>query len=65
MFSWIGEVKVFDTMISQAESRLLTPLGCSVLTGRRQALRPTMFFMPLCDVELYENHLEENWRHDL
>ncbi|TMW97517.1 hypothetical protein EJD97_005372 [Solanum chilense] len=69
MFSWIGEVEVFDPVISLAESRVLTALGCSVLTvneqGRRQALRPTMFFMPHCDAELYENLLEANWRHDL
>ncbi|KAK4708238.1 hypothetical protein R3W88_029163 [Solanum pinnatisectum] len=69
MFSWIGEVEVFDPVISLAESRVLTALGCSVLTvneqGRRQALKPTMFFMPHCDAELYENLLEENWRHDL
>ncbi|KAH0714545.1 hypothetical protein KY284_007450 [Solanum tuberosum] len=69
MFSWIGEVEVFDPVISLAESKVLTALGCSVLTvneqGRRQALRPTMFFMPHCDAELYENLLEANWRHDL
>ncbi|KAK6786318.1 hypothetical protein RDI58_014843 [Solanum bulbocastanum] len=53
--------KIFD--------RVLTALSCSILTvnehGRRQALRPTMFFMPHCDAELYENPLEANWRHDL
>lgn len=68
-FSWIGEVEVFDPVISLAESRVLTTLGCSVLTvneqGRRKALRPTMFFMPHCEAELYENLLEANWRSDL
>ncbi|KAG5590873.1 hypothetical protein H5410_041387 [Solanum commersonii] len=55
MFSWIGEVEVFDPLISLAESRVLTSL----------ALRPTMFFMPHGYAELYENLLEANWRHDL
>ncbi|KAH0743148.1 hypothetical protein KY290_031141 [Solanum tuberosum] len=62
-------VEVFDPMICLAESKVLTALGCSVLTvneqGRRQILRPMMFFMPHCDAELYENLLEVNWRHDL
>lgn len=69
MFSWIGEVEVFDPVISLAESRVLAALGCSVLTvnelGRRQALRPMMFFMPHCEAELYDNLLEANWRPDL
>ncbi|KAM3359873.1 protein SENSITIVITY TO RED LIGHT REDUCED 1 [Capsicum galapagoense] len=69
MFSWIGEVEVFDPVISLAESRVLTALGCSVLTineqGRRQALTPMMFFMPHCEAELYDNLLEANWCPDL
>ncbi|KAK4706500.1 hypothetical protein R3W88_033942 [Solanum pinnatisectum] len=56
MFSWIGQVEVFDLVFSLAESRLLTALD---------SLRPTMFFTPHCDAELYENLLEANWRHDL
>ncbi|KAJ8551541.1 hypothetical protein K7X08_021556 [Anisodus acutangulus] len=69
MFSWIGEVEVFDPVISLAESRVLTALSCCVLTvneqGRRQALRPTMFFMPHCEAELYDNLVDANWRPDL
>ncbi|WMV13406.1 hypothetical protein MTR67_006791 [Solanum verrucosum] len=69
IFSWIGEVEIFDPLISLAEFRVLTTLGCSVLTineqGQWQALRPTMLFMPHCYAELYENLLEANWRHDI
>ncbi|XP_016441655.1 protein SENSITIVITY TO RED LIGHT REDUCED 1-like [Nicotiana tabacum] len=69
MFNWIGEVEVFDPVISLAESKVLAALGCSVLTvneqGRRQTLKPMMFFMPHCEAELYDNLLEANWRPDL
>ncbi|KAK1394787.1 Protein SENSITIVITY TO RED LIGHT REDUCED 1 [Heracleum sosnowskyi] len=68
-FSWIGRVEVFDPIISLAESRVLEALGCSVLSvnefGRRQAIRPTLFFMPHCEAELYDNLLHANWRVDM
>ena len=68
-FSWIGTIEVFDPIISLAESRVLETLGCSVLSvnefGRRQALRPTLFFMPHCEAELYDNLLQANWRVDM
>ncbi|GAA0144719.1 hypothetical protein LIER_35991 [Lithospermum erythrorhizon] len=68
-FGWIGDVEVFDPIISLIESKVLDSLGCSVLSlneqGRRQALRPTFFFMPHCEAELYENLLEANWRSDM
>nr|GMD67570.1 protein SENSITIVITY TO RED LIGHT REDUCED 1 [Ipomoea batatas] len=68
-FSWIGEMEVFDPIISLTESKVLTALGCSVLSinedGRRQALKPTLFFMPHCEAELYDNLLQANWRVDL
>ncbi|KAI3448797.1 hypothetical protein Pfo_005462 [Paulownia fortunei] len=64
-FDWIGEIEVFDPIISLTESKVLTSLGCSVLSineqGRRQALKPTLFFMPHCEAELYDNLLEANW----
>ncbi|KAL3829797.1 hypothetical protein ACJIZ3_018599 [Penstemon smallii] len=67
-FDWIGEIQVFDPVISLTESKVLTSLGCSVLSvneqGRRQAMKPTMFFMPHCEAELYENLLEANWAVD-
>lgn len=68
-FSWIGTIEVFDPILSLTESRVLEALGCSVLSvnelGRRQALRPTLFFMPHCEAELYDNLLQANWRGDM
>lgn len=65
-FSWIGDVEVFDPIISLTESRILTDFGCSVLSineqGRRQVSKPMLFFMPHCDAELYDNLLKTNWQ---
>ncbi|KAL7126233.1 hypothetical protein ABFS83_14G172200 [Erythranthe nasuta] len=65
---WIGEIQVFDPIISMTESKVLTSLGCSVLSineqGRRKAIEPTLFFMPHCEAELYDNLLEANWGAD-
>lgn len=67
-FDWIGEIQVFDPIISLIESKVLNSLGCSVLSineqGRRAALKPTLFYMPHCEVELYDNLLEANWGTD-
>ncbi|XP_031384396.1 protein SENSITIVITY TO RED LIGHT REDUCED 1 isoform X2 [Punica granatum] len=67
-FSWIGRVEVFDPVLSATESRVLESLGCLVLSineqGRRNAMKPTLFFMPHCEVELYDNLLQANWRAD-
>ncbi|GFY89046.1 sensitivity to red light reduced protein [Actinidia rufa] len=67
--SWIGDMEVFDPILSATETRVLETLGCSVLSvneqGRRQALKPTLFFMPHCEAELYDNLLQANWRVDM
>ncbi|KAG2671832.1 hypothetical protein I3760_13G012500 [Carya illinoinensis] len=64
-FSWIGDIEVFDPILSATESRVLEALGCSVLSvneqGHRCALKPTIFFMPHCEAELYDNLLRANW----
>lgn len=64
-FSWMGEIEVFDPIISLTESNVLNSLGCFVLAvneqGRRQVRKPTLFFMPHCEANLYENLLEVNW----
>lgn len=65
-FNWIGGIEVFDPVLSATESRVLEFLGCSVLSvneqGRRKVRKPTLFFMPHCEAELYDNLLQENWR---
>ncbi|KAL6327416.1 hypothetical protein AAG906_019729 [Vitis piasezkii] len=65
-FSWIGDIEVFDPILSATESRVLEALGCSVLSvneqGRRQASKPILFFMPHCEAELYL--VQANWRTD-
>ena len=65
-FSWIGDIEVFDPILSATESRVLENLGCSVLSvneqGQRQASKPTLFFMPHCEAVLYNNLVQANWR---
>lgn len=67
--SWIGDLEVFDPVLSATETRLLETLGCSVLSvnehGRRKALKPTLFYMPHCEAELYDNLLQANWKVDM
>lgn len=64
-FSWIGDIEVFDPILSPTEARVLEALGCSVLSvneqGRRCAIKPTLFYMPHCEAELYNNLLQANW----
>ncbi|RZC71281.1 hypothetical protein C5167_034480 [Papaver somniferum] len=65
-FDWIGDIEVFYPVLSKTESSVLEALGCSVLSvneqGRRQVLKPTMFFMPHCEAVLYDNLLQANWK---
>ncbi|KAL8171742.1 hypothetical protein V2J09_023546 [Rumex salicifolius] len=67
-FDWIGDIEVFDPVLSLTETRALEALGCSVLSmneqGRREACEPTLFFMPHCEAVLYNNLLEANWKED-
>ncbi|KAG5590314.1 hypothetical protein H5410_040828 [Solanum commersonii] len=64
MFSWIGEVEVFDPLISLAESKVLTALGCSVQTVNEQEANwrhdllsnMTLFGNKF---EVYEQHVSE------
>lgn len=67
--NWIGDIEVFDPILSATESQVLEALGCSVISvneqGQRCAQKPTMFFMPHCEAELYDNLLRANWRVDL
>ncbi|KAI3707279.1 hypothetical protein L6452_25661 [Arctium lappa] len=67
--NWIGDMEVFDPIISLTESKVLEELGCRVLSvneqGKRQAVNPILFFMPHCEAELYENLLKTNWRYNM
>ncbi|XP_010246869.1 PREDICTED: protein SENSITIVITY TO RED LIGHT REDUCED 1 [Nelumbo nucifera] len=67
--NWIGDIEVFDPVLSAIEVRVLEALGCCVLSvneqGRREAIKPTMFFMPHCEAVLYDNLLKANWRPEL
>ncbi|GAV80318.1 SRR1 domain-containing protein [Cephalotus follicularis] len=64
-FSWIGEIEVFDPILSATESLVLESFGCSVLSvneqGRRHVKKPTLFYMPHCEAGLYDNLLHANW----
>ncbi|XP_021750540.1 protein SENSITIVITY TO RED LIGHT REDUCED 1-like [Chenopodium quinoa] len=68
-FEWVGNIEVFDPVLSGTETRVLESFGCSVISvneeGRRQALKPTLFFMPHCEALLYHNLLEVNWNVDM
>ncbi|KAH0896342.1 hypothetical protein HID58_045910, partial [Brassica napus] len=67
-FDWVGNIEVFDPVLSATESSVLESLGCTVLSvneqARREALKPTLFFMPHCEANLYNNLLQANWRMD-
>lgn len=68
-FDWVSDnIEVFDPVLSATESSFLKSLGCTVLSvneqARREALKPTFFFMPHCEANLYSNLLEANWRMD-
>ncbi|GAB2212669.1 hypothetical protein Droror1_Dr00020649 [Drosera rotundifolia] len=66
---WIGNIEVFDPILSATESRVRESFGCSVIKineqGRRRAVKPTLSFMPHCEAFLYENLLEVNWEKHL
>ncbi|KAL6183831.1 hypothetical protein ACLB2K_045241 [Fragaria x ananassa] len=38
-FNWIGDIEVFDPILSSTESRVLEALGCSVLSINEQVLK--------------------------
>lgn len=68
-FDWVcNNIEVFDPVLSVTESSVLESLGCTVLSvneqARREASKPTLFFMPHCEANLYSNLLQANWRMD-
>ncbi|XP_054805547.1 protein SENSITIVITY TO RED LIGHT REDUCED 1-like [Prosopis cineraria] len=65
-FTWIGDIEIFDPILQTIECRVMKALGCSVCSfnehGRREALKPTLFFMPFCQRTLIDNLLQTNWK---
>eukprot|EP00850_Spirogloea_muscicola_P021665 SM000257S08649 [mRNA] locus=s257:28303:30207:- [translate_table: standard] len=57
-------VWVYDPVLTALERTAMQCLGCECLPhneeGLRRAERPTVFYMPHCEVELYENVLLAN-----
>jgi hypothetical protein len=64
-FEWVNDIVVFDPILSPLETRAICELNCTYLfvneEGRRTVDRPTLFFMPHCPVNLFENVLQANW----
>ncbi|KAL9674299.1 hypothetical protein QQ045_030571 [Rhodiola kirilowii] len=63
-FNWIGEIEVFDPLISHVDRKVLEDMGCLVLSVnencRRQVTKPTIFFMPFAEFRLKKNLFEAN-----
>lgn len=64
-FSWVGDIQVYDPVLSQSERKFMEGMGCSSIAineeGRRSIDRPTIFYMPHCAEWLYDNVLQANW----
>lgn len=60
----IGEIYVYDPIFSELEYNVMTTFGCTRIKyneeGRRQASKPTIFYMPKCSLDLMNNVLEAN-----
>eukprot|EP00250_Pteridium_aquilinum_P014234 c21864_g1_i3 orf=1305-2654(-) len=64
-FSWVGEIEVYDPVLSQSECKVIETMGCVPIAidekGRRSVSEPTLFYMPHCEDWLYDNVLQANW----
>jgi hypothetical protein len=64
-FPWVNDIVVYDPVLSGLDQKAIHALGCTCLSvnenGRRTVDRPTLFFIPHCDVFLCENVLQANW----
>ncbi|KAL1206651.1 Protein SENSITIVITY TO RED LIGHT REDUCED 1 [Cardamine amara subsp. amara] len=66
-FDWIdNNIQVFDPVLSATETSVRQSLGCTVLSvneeARRKVVMPTLFYMPFCIYDLYDNLLQANLR---
>ncbi|KAJ0981174.1 hypothetical protein J5N97_009429 [Dioscorea zingiberensis] len=61
----IGEIQVFDPLLTPADANVIRSFGCTVLSvnefARRRAEKPTLFFLPFAWFSLVANLLEANW----
>jgi len=61
----MAEVSLFDPAFSLEEKAMLLRLECGVIAqneeGKHQVDAPTLFYMPHCAKELYNNLLWANW----
>uniref|UniRef100_A0AAV2MR66 SRR1-like domain-containing protein n=1 Tax=Knipowitschia caucasica TaxID=637954 RepID=A0AAV2MR66_KNICA len=60
-----SDCSVFDPVFSSGEKAVLSRIGLTVLIeneeGKRQALKPTFFYLMHCGKALYNNLLWKNW----
>lgn len=67
-FEWVRDIVVYDPVLSTIEQEAINALDCNFLSvnenGRRTVNRPTLFFMPHCDLSLTDNVLQANWTHE-
>ncbi|WMV53915.1 hypothetical protein MTR67_047300 [Solanum verrucosum] len=63
--NWIGNIQVYDPLMSPADMLVFRKLDVEMLTidenCKRQVRRPTMFYMPLPSYWLIGNLLGANW----
>ncbi|KAJ0980537.1 hypothetical protein J5N97_008792 [Dioscorea zingiberensis] len=61
----IGEIQVFDPLMTPADVKLIKSFGCNALSvnefARRRVEKPTLFFLPFACLDLVANLLEANW----
>ena len=57
--------EVYDPVFDDDDEAVLTELGCRVLSehalSERRVVDTTLFYMPHCDAELYNDLLDANW----
>ncbi|OJA11939.1 hypothetical protein AZE42_06377 [Rhizopogon vesiculosus] len=56
----IGSVSIYDPVFTDADKEFFHGLG----DAKHTVERPTILYMPHCDLELYENIIGANWSED-